>query len=152
MNVWCYTVKKWNHKKGIDEYWGILCVCVRVHARTRLYWGGGCNKMTYENAQSYSEHCVEEAGSWNDHFFLHTVDSKRKDLLDRLRCDQGIIMYYIILNIRQLSVWGDTVFPVRVFRGENWENLGSVIKTVALAKSFIEADTKLKLIHITDCM
>jgi len=41
-----------------------------------LLYVSGCGKMTRENAQSCSEHCVEEAGSWNDHCFLHTLDSK----------------------------------------------------------------------------
>jgi hypothetical protein len=32
---------------------GLVCVSV-------------CNKITQENAHSCSEHCVEEADSWND--------------------------------------------------------------------------------------
>lgn len=34
-----------------------------------LAWVSGSNKMTREKVQSCSKHCVEEAGSWNDHCF-----------------------------------------------------------------------------------
>jgi len=35
---------------------GLVCVSV-------------CNKITRENAQSCSEHCVDEADSWNERCF-----------------------------------------------------------------------------------
>jgi hypothetical protein len=58
-------------------------------------------------------------------------------------------MHHICPNIRQLWILGSSLFPTWVFRGGgNWENLGNIIMVIAW--SFTNADTKLKIIHITE--
>jgi hypothetical protein len=70
----------------------------------------GCNKMTHENVRSCSEHCVEEAGSWNDHCFYKPwiISEKFTGQSKTLSWIYNVV--YITNNIRPLplsccSIW-----------------------------------------------
>jgi hypothetical protein len=55
--------------------------------------------------------------------FTYCGEEQVKNLLDRVRHDQGFMMYHICPNIRQLCIFGSSLFPTWIFRGGKTEKI-----------------------------